>query len=228
MPKPIYANSYIVLHANEASDDSLVLAVQKGDREAYAELFNRHRDRLFRVVIRITLNSHDAEDVLQDSWMRAFTHINSFNRKSAFFTWMTRIAINSALMHLRKRRRHNELSLDEQPGDNGFLLLDIASGSPSPEQLCLATEQHGLIDKAATRLSPVLRTTFALRHSRNKSIEEIAREMGISNAAVKSRLLRARLALRTPFSIWSHRAIDVQAAFTCNEQSAGHRGVALC
>ena len=100
--------------ATTASDESLVETAQNGEHWAYVELFGRYRDLISCVVQRITKNSHDTEDVLQDAWMRGFVHIRRFDGRAAFSTWLTRIAINSALMMLRKRRWHKETSLDDQ------------------------------------------------------------------------------------------------------------------
>src|ERR1700723_3278496 len=105
------------VHPLTATSDALLVTWAKhGERMAYVELFRRHRELVFRTALKITRNTDDAEDVLQDSWMRALAHIGSFDGRSAFSTWVTRIAINSALGMIRKSGRHKEVSLDD-PAD---------------------------------------------------------------------------------------------------------------
>ena len=120
-----------------ASDESLVATAQSGGYSAYAERCRRHRESVFRTVQRITRNKEDAEDALQDSWMKAFINIGRFHGKSAFSTWLTRIAINSALMILRKRRWHMEASLDNPADSDNSKRQEIVEPSHNPEELCI-------------------------------------------------------------------------------------------
>jgi RNA polymerase sigma-70 factor (ECF subfamily) len=179
-------------------DSSLVAAAQSGVHHAYVELCTRHRDMVFRTVQRITRNREDAEDVLQESWMRGFMNIRRFDGRSAFSTWLTRIAINAALMLLRKRRGILEHSLDETMEPNQLRFAEAVEPASNPEERFLAREQQLQVRNAIRRLPPRLRTVVELRQSRDGSIEEIASVAGISVAATKSRLLRAKLALRRP------------------------------
>jgi RNA polymerase sigma factor (sigma-70 family) len=179
-----------------ASESSLVPAAQSGGHGAYGELWGRHREMIFRIVQRIVKNREDAEDVLQDTWIKAFLNISAFDGRSAFSTWVTRIAINSALMKLRKRRWHMETSLDDHGDADPCRFPEIAELSPDPEEDCIRRERQFRARRAVQRLSPNLRKVIELRLSMDGSIEEIASITGISAAATKSRLLRARLALR--------------------------------
>jgi len=149
-------------------------------------------------VQRITRNREDAEDVLQESWMRGFMHIRRFDGRSAFSTWLTRIAINASLMLLRKRRGFLEFSLDEEPEPHRMRIPETVEHGHNPEEHCIARQEQLLVRKAIRRLPPRLRTVLELRQSRDGSIEEIASVAGISVAAAKSRLLRAKRALRRP------------------------------
>lgn len=153
---------------------------------------------VFRTVHRITRNQEDTEDVLQESWMRGFMHIRGFDGRSAFSTWLTRIAINAALMMLRKRRGVHEYSLDDQLELNHPRFPETKEPAQNPEERVLAREEQMLVRRAIRRLPPRLRVVVELRQSRDGSIEDIASLAGISVAATKSRLLRAKLALRRP------------------------------
>ena len=130
--------------------------------------------------------------------MRGFMNIRRFDGRSAFSTWLTRIAINASLMLLRKRRGVLEYSLDDEPEAHYPRVRETVEPAHNPEERCLAREEQMLVRKAIGRLPPRLRVVVELRQSQDGSIEEIARAAGISVAATKSRLLRAKLALRRP------------------------------
>jgi RNA polymerase sigma factor (sigma-70 family) len=181
-----------------ASDALLVTWAKNGEHLAYVELCRRHREMVFRVALKITRNRDDAEDVLQDSWMRALTHIGSFDGRSTFSTWVTRIAINSALMILRKRRTRREFSLDDpiDPGD--CRVTEILEPSRNPEERCLETERIRLVRQAIKRLPSKLRTAIEICQAQDGSLSDLAILAGVSLPTMKSRLLRARLKLREP------------------------------
>ena len=179
-----------------ASDESLVAAARSGGYSAYAELCRRYRESVFRTVQRITRNKEDAEDALQDSWMKAFINISRFQGKSAFSTWLTRIAINSALMILRKRRWHKETSLDDPSDSDDSKPLEIVEPSHNPEEHIIRMERQLRVRQAIRRLSPSLRKVAEIRQSQDVPIKEIAMIAGLSVSATKSRLSRARVALR--------------------------------
>ncbi|MGD0446289.1 MAG: sigma-70 family RNA polymerase sigma factor [Edaphobacter sp.] len=182
------------------TDALLVTRAQNGEYLAYVELCRRHREMVFRTALRITRNPDDAEDVLQDSWMRAFAHIGSFDQRSAFSTWVTQIAINSALMTMRRRRTRRELSLDDPIDSDNHKIIEMLEPSRNPEERCLETERTRLVRQAIKRLPPKLRTAIELRQFHEGSIRELAMLAGVSLPTMKSRLLRARLRLREPLS----------------------------
>jgi RNA polymerase sigma factor (sigma-70 family) len=183
-----------------ASDALLVMSAQSGEQLAYVELCRRHREMVFRTVLRITHNPDDAEDVLQDSWMRAFAHIGTFDGRSAFSTWVTRIAINSALTMMRRRRTRRELSLDDSVDPDNRRVIEVLEPSRNPEERCLETERLRLVRQAVKRLPSKLRTAIELSQSQDGSMSELAMLVGVSVPAMKSRLLRARRRLREPLS----------------------------
>jgi RNA polymerase sigma-70 factor, ECF subfamily len=182
----------------EMSDESLVVAAQDGNINAFAELRDRHFRTLLRTTYRITRNWEDAEDALQDSFLKAFTHLNSFEGRSTFSSWVTRIAINQSLMILRKRRTINDQSIgagDDCCGSNDrWEMRDVRE---DPEHLYVRHERSELLRGAIRRLRPCLRNALELQCTQEYSIREIADALGISSAAAKSRLLHARLSLRT-------------------------------
>jgi RNA polymerase sigma-70 factor (ECF subfamily) len=182
------------------NDALLVTRAQNGEYLAYVELCRRHREMVFRTALRITRNPDDAEDVLQDSWMRAFAHIGSFDQRSAFSTWVTRIAINSALMTMRRRRTRRELSLDDPIDSDNHRVIEMLEPSRNPEERCLETERTRLVHQAIKRLPPKLRTAITIRQSHDGSVNELAMLAGVSLPTMKSRLLRARHRLRESLS----------------------------
>jgi RNA polymerase sigma-70 factor, ECF subfamily len=152
---------------------------------------------VFGETYRITRNRQDAEDALQDSLMRAFTHLNKFEERANFSTWLTRIAINSALMILRKKRNCFELSLDDTKDPNGKRApWEMKFLGEDPESSCVRREKEALLREAILRLPPRCRQVVELWQARGYSMREIAQALGISVAAVKSSLSRAKLTLR--------------------------------
>ena len=176
----------------------LVTAAKSGDLSAFEELVNRYERKIFRLTMNITRNHEDAEDSMQDAFMKAYSHLADFQEGSRFYTWLVRIAANEALMRLRKRRP-NQFSLDEPiEGEDGddFLPQQIEDWGPSPEQRYAQSEMRDILRGVIDDLSPDFRIVFVLRDVEGLSTEETAEAVGISEAAVKSRLLRARLKLR--------------------------------
>lgn len=181
-------------------DSLLVMWAQNGEHLAYVELCRRHRDRVFRTALKITRNADDAEDVLQESWMRAFAHIGSFDGRSTFSTWITKIAINSALTILRRRRTRREVSLDDPLDPGNCRVTEISELSRNPEERCLETERLRLVRQAVKRLPSKLRKAIEISQSQDGSATELAMSAGLSLSAMKSRLARARNRLREPVS----------------------------
>ena len=181
---------------NKDSDGALVAAAKRGDTQAFEELVFRHQQRVLAAAQRITNNREDAEDAVQESFHKAFRHIDAFQEKSRFSTWLTRIAMNEAFMLLRRRRGVLEV-LPENPDDG------VKSGSeafvdqsPSPEESCWRRECTELLTEAINRLGPKIRSTILLRDIEERSAEETAQILGTSIAAVKARVFQGRRKLR--------------------------------
>lgn len=187
-------------HANlclaTACDEALVAAAKHGQHSAYSELCSRHSKRTLRTVQRITRNAEDAEDVVQESLMKAYLGLENFDGRAAFSSWLTRIAINSALMTLRRRRNRPESSLDSIDDSGKARALELIATSCSPEDRILQHERKRRLHSAVSRLPPNLRSVMEIRQSHDGSLEEIADLLGISVSATKSRVLRAKAALR--------------------------------
>jgi RNA polymerase sigma-70 factor (ECF subfamily) len=178
-------------------DAQLVARVQAGDSAAFGELVSRYERKIFRLARHITELDEDAEDVLQETFMKAYEHLPGFQGNSKFYTWLVRIAVNESLMKLRKRKSSKTVSLDDSP-DNGEepVSREIAVWEGNPEQRYSQSEMRDILDKAIQSLKPAFRTVFVLRDVEELSTEETAEALDISIPAVKSRLLRARLELR--------------------------------
>jgi RNA polymerase sigma-70 factor, ECF subfamily len=176
---------------------SLVHAAKAGDLEAFSELVNRYDRNVFRIAQHITHNEEDAQDVVQDAFLKAYQNLEQFQENSKFYTWLVRIAVNEALMKLRKRRNDRTVSLDEDvETEEGSMPREVADWSPNPEQLYGQSELGDILKKTVQGLPPGFRTVFVLRDVEGLSTEETAEMLGLSVPAVKSRLLRARLQLR--------------------------------
>jgi RNA polymerase sigma-70 factor, ECF subfamily len=180
----------------EINDEQLVSAAQAGDALAFVQLKDRHANRLLPRIYRITRNWQDAEDVLQETLLKAFVHLPTFEGRSSFSSWLTRIAINSALMLLRKRRVV-EISIDAPAADGDTLSgWEPADARKTPEEAYAQWELEEHLQSATHKLRPALRTVVHLRRTEDYSTSEIAAALGISPAAAKSRLMRAKIALR--------------------------------
>ncbi len=177
-------------------EDLLVSAAKKGDAAAFEELVNRYEDKIFRLTKNITGNHEDAEDAMQEAFLKAYSHLQNFHGDSRFYTWLVRIAANESLMRLRKRRP-NQVSLDEPvEGETDFMPRELEDWEPSPEQSYAQAELQGILSEVIDELQPEFRTVLVLRDMEELSTQETAEALGISASAVKSRLLRARLKLR--------------------------------
>ena len=177
------------------SDNSLVLLAKQGDERAYVELYNRHSPMAARVIQRIMHNTEDTEDLLQDACIRAFLHLKSFDERAAFSTWLTRIAVNCALMMLRRRRCRPEIMVHANAIED-IRDLHFVDLSPGPEMEYVHLEASRQLQQAIRRLSPVLQTAVTLRYENGLRIKEVAQTIGISVPAAKSRLSRATSELR--------------------------------
>ena len=178
-------------------ETALVARAKAGDSSAFTELLEMYDRRVYRVAKNILQNDEDAEDALQETFLKAYEHLDRFEGNSKFYTWVVRIAVNEALMKLRKRRGGKEISLDE-PIEQGeeTVKREIAVWDGNPEEKYSQQELREILDQAVQSLKPDFRIVFTLRDIEELSTEEAAEALGVSIAAVKSRLLRARLALR--------------------------------
>ena len=183
--------------AEESAETGLVQAARAGDIEAFGQLVKLYDRNVFRIAQHITHNEEDAQDVVQEAFLKAYTNLEQFQGNSKFYTWLVRIAVNEALMKLRKRRSSKTVSLDEDvETEEGSMPREVADWSPNPEQIYGQTELGDILKKTIQGLSPAFRTVFVLRDVEGLSTEETAETLSLSVPAVKSRLLRARLQLR--------------------------------
>jgi RNA polymerase sigma-70 factor (ECF subfamily) len=180
---------------------ALVQAAKAGDDGAFEELVRRYDRNVFRIAQHITQHREDAEDVVQDAFLKAYENLGQFQGQSKFYTWLVRIAVNEALMKLRRRRPERMVSLDEEvKTEDDSVPREVADWSPNPEQLYNQAELHDILQRTIQGLPPSFRTVFVLRDVEGLSTEEAAEALDLSIPAVKSRLLRARLQLRERLS----------------------------
>lgn len=194
----------------EAFDElSLVQKSRTGDDQAFSELVRRYERKIFRLAKHITQSDEDAEDVLQETFLKAYEHLGEFQGASKFYTWIVRIAVNESLMKLRKRKSDRTVSLDESI-DTGeeTVVREIAVWEDNPEQRYSQDELREILEKAVDSLRPAFRTVFVLRDVEELSTEETAAVLDLSVPAVKSRLLRARLQLREKLTRFFRRKGD--------------------
>jgi RNA polymerase sigma factor (sigma-70 family) len=182
---------------NKMSEEFLVAAAKSGDAVAFVELSAGHCNKILRRVYRIVKNWQDAEDLLQESLMRAFLHLKEFEEKASFSSWLTRIAINSALMSLRKKRRYIETSMDVIGADGeSEYHWEPKDPAENPEAHFSRREREQRLEGAIQELPPKLRQIVQLKVIEGRSGEEVSQALGISAAAAKSRMARARTVLR--------------------------------
>jgi RNA polymerase sigma-70 factor (ECF subfamily) len=176
---------------------TLVRAAKAGDMHAFEELVKRYDRNVFRIAQHITQNREDAEDVVQEAFLKAYGNLAQFQEQSKFYTWLVRIAVNEALMKLRRRRPERMVSLDQDiQTEEDSMPREVADWSPNPEQQYNQAELRDILGKTIQGLPAGFRTVFVLRDVEGLSTEETADALGLSIPAVKSRLLRARLQLR--------------------------------
>jgi RNA polymerase sigma-70 factor (ECF subfamily) len=190
-------------------DATLVAQARDGDAPAFSELVKRYESKVFRLAQHVTQNREDAEDVLQETFLKAYEHLDQFRGDSKFYTWIVRIAVNQALMKLRRRKSDKAVSLDEtiDTGED-TLVREIAAWDENAEQRYSREEIGGILDSAVQSLEPLYRSVFVLRDIEDLSTEETAEALDLSVPAVKSRLLRARLQLREKLTRYFKRKGD--------------------
>jgi RNA polymerase sigma-70 factor, ECF subfamily len=180
-----------------ASDDlDLVHASKNGDVAAFEQLVTRYDRKLLRIAQNVTHNTEDAQDAVQEAFLKAFQNLGQFREDAKFSTWLIRITVNQALMKLRKLRAIREVSLDEDSQADEVLPMEVTDWARNPEQLYWATELRNILIKTLKELRPILRTVFVLRDIEGLSIDQTAEVLNVSHSAVKARLWRARLQLR--------------------------------
>lgn len=210
--------------ATRSSSDQdlpLVEASTAGDMAAFEELVRRYDRKLLRIAHQVTQNAEDAQEAVQETFLKAYRNLNQFQRKSTFSTWLIRIALNESFMTLRKRRRYaQELPLEYEDSNGEILPLDVADWSPNPEQLYSRSELQGILRKAFERLPPVLQVVFVLRDIEGLSIKETCAVLDLQPNAVKARLYRARLQLREKLTRYFRKPVGTGINLT-QEREAG-------
>src|SRR5262249_15369762 len=188
-----------VVHLVETSQDAdaeLVAQAQCGRLEAFEELVRRHMRLIYRALIAILGDPTDAQDAMQDTLLSAFRHIGGFQGRSKFSTWLVSIARNTALERLRRRKNTESLDENETERDCKFRPCQIAAWQENPEQSHSRTEIRRLVEKGLLQLPAKYRVIVMLRDVEQLSTDDVARQLGLSVPAVKTRLLRGRLMLR--------------------------------
>jgi RNA polymerase sigma-70 factor (ECF subfamily) len=199
----------------EIDDEAAIVAQARlGDAKAFSELLRRYEGKIFRLALHITQNREDAEDVLQEAFLKAYEHLDQFQGQSKFYTWIVRIAVNQALMKLRKRKSDRSVSLDEtiDTGED-TVAREIAAWDENPEQQYSREEINQILSSAIDGLAPIYRAVFVLRDVDDLSTEATAEALELSVPAVKSRLLRARLQLRDKLTRYFKRKGDDAFAY---------------
>ena len=184
----------------DRNDQAAIQAVLAGDKEAYGALVVRYSGRLFRVAFRITGNEADAEDVVQDAWLRGYRKLESFECRSDFGTWIYRIAVRCALDKMSAGKVDECIRIAETT-DREHDGLQIANQEADPERLLLSGEIRAMQEIAMHGLSPIERTAFVLRHLEDHTTEEIATAMGIPPNAAKQSVFRAAAFVRREIPI---------------------------
>jgi RNA polymerase sigma-70 factor (ECF subfamily) len=178
---------------DSAGDEELVAAAKGGDDLAFETIVKRHRQRIFALALGYTRSREDAEDIVQQTLQKAFIHLQGFEGRSSFSTWLTSIVINQALTLLRRRRALREVPIDDPSNDEGSTpAVEMADTNPDPESSYLEQEEAQGLAEAIGQLRPAMRTAIELTALRELSMLEAARHIGISVGAVKSRVFHAR------------------------------------
>ena len=180
----------------EWNEERLIAAAKSGRRAPFGELCERHMKRVSCVTRRIIRNREDAEDATQECFLNAFIHLKDFDGRSRFATWLTRIAINAALMKLRKNRGAREVPIDEpSPSSEPVAQREFRHDAPDPEETCSLRERKRIVQSAISGLRPRARNVVELIHLQEHSIRETAQILGVSTGAVKTRIFHAKVAL---------------------------------
>ncbi len=198
-------------------DMSLVHACKTGDVAAFEQLVKRYDRRLLRIAQHVTHNREDAQDAVQEAFLKVFRKLTQFQENSQFSTWLIRITVNESLMKVRKQRSTREVSINEDFQSEGDMApFDLADWAPDPEELCTGSELRNILRSTLQELRHGLRVVFVLRDTEGLSTEQTAEVLELTPVAVKARLWRARLQLRERlskyFGVESHAAEHLQSA----------------
>jgi RNA polymerase sigma-70 factor (ECF subfamily) len=190
-------------------DLALVYSTRSGDISAFEELVRKYDRKLFRIAQNVTHNTEDSEEVVQSAFFKAYQNLGRFQGDAKFSTWLIRIALNEALMKLRKQRARREQSMDSGPqaedessnfASRNRLPIDVTDWAPNPEALHSSVEIRDILMKGLEKLTPALRVVFVLRDIEGHSIAETSEMLGLTETAVKTRLSRSRMQLREELS----------------------------
>jgi RNA polymerase sigma-70 factor, ECF subfamily len=186
------------------------MPVTRGDVNTFEELVTKYDRRLFRIAYGVTHNREDAEDVVQESFLKAYQHLADFRGASQLSTWLIRITVNEALTKLRKRRTAREVSVDADfEADSDMRPLEVVDWAPNPEQSYRASELREILTGILEELEPVSRTVFVLRDIEGLTTDETTAAMNMSISAVKARLWRVRLQIRQRLNTFFAKRNDV-------------------
>jgi len=187
----------VARESHEGTEAGLLEAAKNGQSSAFGALCERYGRQLVHTAHRITRSREDAEDAVQDALLRAFVHLRDFDGRSTFATWLTRIAINSALMILRKKRHSLEVPMEgTHDAEESGRIYELADHAPNPERSYAKNEEHRLLRKAIQNLRPSLRKVVDIQRLHDGSMREAADLMGVSLSAAKARLFHAKASLR--------------------------------
>ena len=212
------------------SDEEFVRLLQDGSSSAFEKLERLYSRRLFKQIVAITKNHEDAEDALQDTFLKAFLSLRSFEGRSHIATWLMRIAINMALMKVRKRRSLDELSFEgPSQSEQDSLTYNLRSSALNPEELYEQQQRSSYLIDAIQLLKPTLRTTVNVWIAEDCSLKEVAKILNVSTVAIKTRVHRARRRFRDSHLRMNSRTVQVSSnghinrGSTLEHLSIGHR-----
>jgi RNA polymerase sigma-70 factor (ECF subfamily) len=176
----------------EITDAAVVAQVLAGEKEAFRLLVDRHTRSIYSVAYRMTGNQQDAEEIVQETFLRAYRSLQRFELRSSFSTWLYRIAVNRSLDFLKAKKMTDTYQITENPGsDEDEREIQVAATNPGPDRLLLSTEARQKISQAIGLLSPAERVAFTMRHMEGKSIEEISKTLKVKASAAKNTIFRA-------------------------------------
>jgi RNA polymerase sigma-70 factor, ECF subfamily len=190
------------------SDEQVVTRVLAGQTALFEVLMRRHNERLYRAARAILRDESEAEDVMQQAYVNAYSHLRQFDGRSKFSTWLTRIAVHEALARARRRGTYMTMDGDEQQANQFSATSDAA---PDPERLAISRELGALLESAIDRLPDGTREVFVLRQLEDMRTDEVAEALGVSDSVVKTRLSRARAALRR--DLFNHAGLAASNTF---------------